>query len=132
MDTFYRIKISFLEPEYLTEGFKSQFRKELASDNLYLGIRFNPTTLKRSTAINSLELAYQCMEYAKEALKDYGSVICSAKSYQYSTDFMQSIINTDSRMLVNHMQRSGFAYSDKSYIETISTSSSNLQAQIKS
>lgn len=132
MDTFYRINISFLEPEHLSEGFKSQFRKELASDSIYLGIRFNPTTLKRSTAINSLELAYQCMEFAKETLKDYGSVICSAKSYQYTTDFMQSIIDTDSRMLINHMQRSGFAYDDIRHIGTNNTSSSRVQAQIKS
>lgn len=111
MDKFYRINISFTEPEQLSDGLKSQLRRELANNGVYLGIRVNPTTLKRSAAINSLELAHLCMEFAKQALKDYGQVVCTAQSYSCTDIFMKSIIDTDSRMLINHLNNAGFAYS---------------------
>ena len=110
MDKFYRIKISFSEPNKLSEGLKSQLRRELAKDDVYLGIRFNPTNQNRSAAINSLELVHQCIEFAKQALSDYGQVNFKVGSYPCTDEFMKSIIDTDSRMLIHHLKNSGFAY----------------------
>lgn len=106
MDKFYRIKTSIHEAADLCPGFTSIFKDELANNNFYLDVRFNPTTFERSAAINSLELAYACIRLFENTITDYGRVICSVEEYSYSSDFMQSTIDTDSRMLINHIRSS--------------------------
>ncbi|MCW8966885.1 MAG: hypothetical protein OQK82_09410 [Candidatus Pacearchaeota archaeon] len=106
---FYRINIKFLEPNRLNQAFKSRFHRELDNNSIYLGIRFNPTNYNRSAAINSLELANRCIIMANNLLiDDYGQVKCHMRKLQYSTDFMKSIIDTDTRTLFNYIQDEGF------------------------
>ena len=112
MEKFYRIKVSFQEPDRLSESFKSQFKKELASNTLYLGIRFNPTNFNRSAAINSQELAYRCIELFENTSTDYGRVVCYVKEYPCYSDFMQTIIDADSRTLMSYIENSEFSYED--------------------
>lgn len=110
MDKFCRIKISLQEPAKLSADFKARFKKELATNTLYLGIRFSPTNFNRSAAINSLKLAYQCIELFENNITDFGRVICYVKEYPCHNDFMQSIIDADSRTLQNYIQNSDFKY----------------------
>ena len=106
---FYRINIKFLEPNKLSQAFKSRFQRELENNSIYLGIRFNPTNFNRSAAINSQQLAHQCMVLAEEFLnKDYGEIDCKIREFPCSTDFMQSIIDTDTRTLMNYTQDEDF------------------------
>lgn len=112
MEKFYRIKVSFQEPARLSAGFKAQFKKELANNTLYLGIRFNPAAFERSAAINSLDLAYQCIEYFENTASDYGRVVCYVKEYPCYSDFMQTIIDADSRILLNYVENSSCNYKD--------------------
>lgn len=112
MGKFYRIKVSFLQPDRLSAAFKSQFKKELVTNTLYLGIRFNPASFNRSAAINSLELAYQCIELFENTPSDFGRVACYVKEYPCYSDFMQTIIDADSRALLNYIDNSEFNYED--------------------
>jgi len=106
---FYRINIKFLEPNKLSQAFKLRFQRELDYNSIYLGIRFNPTNYNRSAAINSLQLANRCIIMANQFLvNDYGKVDCNLRELQYSTDIMQSIIDTDTRTLMNYIQDEGF------------------------
>jgi len=116
VEKFYRIKVSFQDPDSLSAGFKSQYKQELASNTLYLGIRFNPTTFDHSAAINTLELAYQCIELFENTPNDYGRVVCYVKEYPCYSDFMQTIIDADSRTLMNYIQNSDFNYQDTKII----------------
>lgn len=74
--------------DQLSDGLKCQLRRDLAIDHVFLGIRFNPTNMRRSALINSLELADHCIEFAKQALVDYGEINYRAQVYTYSNDFM--------------------------------------------
>lgn len=103
MEDFYRIKIKFLDQRKLSGGFKGKFKKELAIDHIYLSIRLSPTTFKQSAAISSLPLAHIVMQRAKHTLVGYGPVELSVQSYPVVSDFMKSIIDTDSRMLSSHI-----------------------------
>lgn len=106
---FYRINIKFLEPNRLSPAFKSRFKNELDNNAIYLGIRFNPTNFNRSAAINSLELAHQCMRLAKDfLLDDYGKIDCQVREFPCATEFMKSIIDTDTRTLLNYTQDETF------------------------
>lgn len=106
---FYRINIKFSEPNRLSEGFRSRFQRELDNNSIYLGVRFNPTNYNRSAAINSLELANHYIILANEFLIDeYGEVDCCLRELQYSTDFMKSIIDTETRTLMNFAQNINF------------------------
>ena len=121
MEKFYRIKVSFQEPDRLSDSFKSQFKKELASNTIYLGIRFNPTNFNRSAAINSQELAYRCIELFENTSSDYGRVVCYVKEYPCYSDFMQTIIDADSRTLMNYIENANLKYKDnKTFIQSIS------------
>ena len=121
MGKFYRIKVSFLQQDRLTVAFKSQFKKELATNTLYLGIRFNPASFNRSAAINSLELAYQCIELFENTPSDYGRVVCYVKEYPCYSDFMQTIIDADTRTLMNYIENVNLKYKDnKTFIQSIS------------
>jgi len=106
MYKFYRIKTDIHEVDNLCPGSTSLFKQELANDSFYLDVRFNPTSFERSAAINSLELAYACIRLFENTITDYGRVICSVEEYSCSSDFMQSTIDTDSRMLINHIRNS--------------------------
>lgn len=106
MNKFYRIKTDIHEAADLCPGFSSKLKGEQANDSFYLGVRFNPTSFERSAAINSLELAYACIRLFENTITDYGRVICSVEEYSCSGDFMQSTIDTDSRMLINHIRNS--------------------------
>lgn len=110
MIKFYRIKISLQEPAKLSLAFKSQFKKELTNNTLYLGIRFTPTSYNRSAAINSLELAYQCIAHFENTQSDYGPSECYVKEYPCYNDFMKSIIDVDSRTMQDYVQKSGLKY----------------------
>ncbi|MFW2373441.1 MAG: hypothetical protein ACN4GM_10010, partial [Gammaproteobacteria bacterium] len=123
MDKFYRIKISFREPNKLSDSLKSQLRRELAKDAVYLGIRFNSTTLNHSAAIHSLELVHQCMEFAKNTFKDYGEVTFTAKSYPCKGESMKSNIDTDSRMLIHHLKNSRFVYNGNINLANVANNS---------
>jgi hypothetical protein len=71
---------------------------------MYLGLRLNPTTEKQGAAINSLELGYQYMELAKEALVDhYGDVDLFLHQFYCPNEYMASIVDTDSRTLANFL-----------------------------
>ncbi len=107
---FYRINIKFSEPNRLSENFRSRFQRELDNNSIYLGVRFNPTNYNRSAAINSLELANEYLILANEFLIDeYGEVDCCLRELQYSTDFMKSIIDTETRTLMNFAQNINLA-----------------------
>lgn len=123
MDKFYRIKISFIEPDKLSDGIKSQLRRELADYSVYLGIRFNPTTFNRSAAINSLELVHQCRDFAKQAFSEYGQVDFKVRSYPCTDEFMKSIIESDTRLLIQHMKDSGFTNNDNLHIVNVGNDS---------
>jgi len=110
VEKFYRIKISYQEPDRLSAAIKSQFKHELANNTLYLGIRFNPTNFNRSAAINSLELAYQFVELFENTATEYGRVVCYVKEYACYNDFMKTIIDTDSRTLIKYIESSGFKF----------------------
>lgn len=109
VERFYRINIKFLEPDKLSLGFRTRFQNELNSDAIYLGIRFKPTNYTGSAAINSLELAHQCMDLAKQwLLDDYGKIDCTLREFPCSSNFMQSIIDADTRTLMNYIQDKKF------------------------
>ncbi|MFW2373247.1 MAG: hypothetical protein ACN4GM_09005 [Gammaproteobacteria bacterium] len=105
---FYRINIKFLEPNSLSQGFRSRFQREIDNNTIYLGTRLNPTNYNRSAAINSLELANKCMIMANEFLiDDYGKLDYHLRELQYSTGVMKSIIDTDTRTLLNYIKGEG-------------------------
>ncbi len=113
MDKFYRIKVILQEPHKLSAGFRSQFKKELADNTLYLGIRFSPTNFDRSAAINSLGLAYQCISLFENSTTEYGPAICYVEECPCLNEFMQSIIETDSRTMEGYVHRLGNSYKVK-------------------
>lgn len=105
----------------MSVDFKAQFKKELANNTLYLGIRFNPTAFERSAAINSLELAYQCIEFFENTPDDNGRVVCYVKEYPCYSEFMQTIIDADSRVLRNYIENPNLNYKDtKTSIQNVS------------
>lgn len=106
---FYRINIKFLELSKLSPGFITRYQREIETNSIYLGTRFNPTSFNRSAAINSLELANQFIILANEFLKDdYGKVDCNLCELLYSTNYMKSIIDTDTRTLMAITQGTNF------------------------
>lgn len=106
---FYRINIKFLEPNKLSSGFLARYQREVETNSIYLGIRFNPTNFNRSAAINSRQIAFQCMSLVPEyLLYDYGDVDCNIREFPCSTEFMQSIIDTDTRTLMSYTQDKNF------------------------
>jgi len=108
-DKLYRINIKFLEPDKLSLAFRSRFQKEIENNIIYLGIRFNPTNFNRSAAISSQPLAYQCMSLAKEFLfEDFGDIECHVHEFPCSNEYMKSIMETDTRTLMNYTQDEGF------------------------
>lgn len=108
-EKLYRINIKFLEPDRLSQSFRSRFKKEIENNTIYLGIRFNPTNFNRSAAINSSQLAHQCMSLAKEYLfDDFGEIECHVHDFPCSTDYMKSIMENDTRTLMNYTQDEGF------------------------
>ena len=108
-EKLYRINIKFLEPNKLSPAFRSRFQKELENNTIYLGVRFNPTNFIRSAAISSQPLADQCMSLAKEFLfNDFGEIECKVHDFPCSNSYMRSIIETDTRTLMNYTQEEGF------------------------
>ncbi|MFW2373357.1 MAG: hypothetical protein ACN4GM_09575 [Gammaproteobacteria bacterium] len=106
---FYRINIKFLEPDKLSQDFRSEFQDELDRNAIYLGVRHTPTNYNGSVAINSLELANQCVILAKECLLDeYGKIECYIREFPCVAGYMKSIIDTDTRTLMNHIQNTNF------------------------
>ena len=116
---FYRINIKFLEPKKLSPEFRSRYQRELANNAIYLGFRYKPTNYNRSVAINSLELAHQCINQAKEwLLDDYGKIDCSLREFTCSSNYMKSIIDTDTRTLMNYIQNTQFTSEEnKTFVE---------------
>ena len=101
-----RINIAFLEPKKLSSAFVKYHQQDLQADALYLGLRFNPTSLRKSAAINSVELAFQYMAMAKHELrKHYGEVDFFVCEFHAPNDYMRSIIDTDSRTLASFLQQ---------------------------
>lgn len=77
---------------------------------IHLDIRFNPTNFNRSAAINSLDLAYQCIAHFENTQSDYGPSVCYVNEYPCDNDFMQSIIDAGSHILQGYVQNSGIKY----------------------
>jgi len=108
-EKLYRINIQFLEPDRLSQTFRSRFKNEIENNTIYLGIRFNPTNFNRSAAINSQQLAQQCMSLAKEFLfDDFGKIECNVHEFPCSSDYMKSIMEADTRTLMNYTKDEGF------------------------
>jgi len=106
---FYRISITFLQPKKLSPGFRAEFQDDLARKAIYLGKRCKPTDYSGSVAINSLELAHQCINLAKAYLFDeYGEIECQLREFPCVAGYMQSIVDTDTRTLMNHIQNTDF------------------------
>ena len=106
---FYRVNVVFAEPERLDRAFRQKYQRQLDNNSLYLGIRFNPTSQNQSAVINSIELANEYMSLAKEVLtEEYGHVGLFLNQFQYSNDYMKSIIDTDSRILANRIENYEF------------------------
>ncbi len=101
---YFRINIEFLEPDKLTSEFFKVHQKELRDHEIYLGIRANPALKNQSAAINSIELAYQYMEHAKEELYEkYGRVNLFPKDFNCPTEYMASIVDIDSRTIAQYL-----------------------------
>lgn len=106
---FYRINIIFLEPSNLSQDFRTEFQNELDRNAIYLGIRCKPTNYSGSVAINSLELAHECISLAKERfLDEYGEIACHLREFSCATSYMKSMIDTDTRTLMNYIQNTNF------------------------
>lgn len=106
---FYRINIKFLEPQKLSQEFKNEFQEDLDRNAIYLGIRCKPTSYSGSVAINSLELAHQCVNLAKEHLiEEYGKIDCNLREFPCVAGYMKSIVDTDTRTLMNHIENAQF------------------------
>ena len=102
---YFRVKVAFLEPEKIDHSFIKQYGQEIDSDEIYLGIRLNPTRLKNSAAINSLELAHQYINIAKtQLISDFGQVSFLLREYSSNDDYVNSIVEIDSRTLMNFVQ----------------------------
>ena len=128
---FYRVNIKFLEPEKLSKAFIDRFHREVESNSIYLGIRFNPTNFNRSASINSLELAQQCIELAKEYLvADYGKVEGHIREFPCTSEFMESIIDTDTRTLMNYIQNDDFLSRVNTASEASHTSVQNIRTTL--
>ena len=118
---FYRINIKFLEPGKLSQDFRTEFQNELDRNAIYLGTRCKPTNYSGSVAINSLELAHECISLAKERfLDEYGEIACYLREFSCATGYMKSMIDADTRTLMNHIQNTKFTTeANETFVERV-------------
>ena len=102
---YFRVRIVFLEPDKIDKNFLDQYSQELESDEIYLGTRLNPTRIKNSAAINSLNLAHQYINLAKTQLSsEFGQVSFLLREYHSNDDYLNAIVEIDSRKLMNFVE----------------------------